>query len=423
MLGLYHVTRLAFPGEETGLQRFLQSVGVDVNVQSSDRDTPNGWALWVAQRYVTEYLEKSGWNANGLGDSRSFPYTGGFPRRFTDTTQYRPVNPGHLPPENLRYPLRWQPLTQMVDSVGDWATQVHITPHIGTVVRPLSFTTSEWLHLKTVRPPYKQPNAYRRVSKKDRATLQGKLIPHMLRRMQNVYEGGKEEVRNKQFRIQWWDNKFVSLGVVGVAYEKFAKIPRDNVLVTGLGEMMALHDATILAFREKLSHDLARPETTMRYLYTTKTGHTHRISDPRNSTGNASIPVDEFETFIRTMPHSEFPSASAVLCSAVATYVERQVTWRTNGTFMDTGYDVYFPKNTFPFFPEGLRGDVRVGFASIGELAKDCGASRVAAGLHFQPSVDEGSRIGRVVGEKTFETFRDLEEGRVPKSCHWCLRG
>lgn len=422
MLALYHVTRLVFPGDETLTRQFLQGAGVDPSVITSDKTTPHGWALWVAQRYVMEYVEKSGWNVNGLENSRSFPYTGKFPRRFTDTTQYKPVNPGHLPPGKLRYPLRWQPLTQMVDSVGDWATQVHITPHIGIVVKPLSFTTKEWLHLKPSRMPFKRPNCYRRISKKDRATLQRKLVPHMLRRMRNVFAGDSEEVRRKLFRIRWWDNKFVSLGGIGVAYEHYANISRDNVLVTGLGETMALHDAVVLAFREKVSNDLARPETIIRHLYHNMTNK-NRIPNPRNSTGNETIPVDEFQTLIRTMPHSEFPSASAVLCSAVTTYIERQVTWRTNGTFRDTGYEVYYPKGVIPFFPEGFQGDVRVKFPSIKALAKDCGASRVAAGLHFQPSVDEGHRLGRVVGEKTFETFRDLEEGRIPKRCHWCLRG
>lgn len=425
MLSLYHVTRLVFPGTELPLRVFLRSNGIDASLVTGDRGTPHGWALWVASRYVREYVERSGWNANGLmmrmSTTTQFPYTGRLPKPFTDTTGYSPVNPGHLPPDRLRYPLRWQPLTQMVDRVaGDWATQVHVTPHIGKVVKPLSFNASEWLLLRVRRPPYKRPNSYRHVSKRDLVTLKRKLVPHMLRRMRNVYTGWKNAVKRKLFRIHWWDNKFVSLGGIGVAYDQFANISRDNVLVTGLGEMMAIHDAILLAFKEKVAHDVARPETIMRHLY-----YKERIPNPRNSSSSSDgsmMAVEEFEPFIRTMPHSEFPSASAVLCTALTTYVERQVAWRTNGTFVDKGYDAYFPEDVFPFFPEGLRGDVRVKFRSIRALARDCGASRVAAGLHFQPAVDEGNRLGRIVGQKTFETFRDLEEGRVPKNCHWCLR-
>lgn len=76
-------------------------------------------------------------------------------------------------------------------------------------------------------------------------------------------------------------------------------------------------DAVLLAWKEKINHDLVRPTTVVQ--------QTDRYNTPEVITtfagpGNGidTFPVKDFQPYIRVMPHAEFPSGSSCICEAGA---------------------------------------------------------------------------------------------------------
>lgn len=448
MLGFYYMMLLAYENQAGPLHSYLMSHGVDPDVSRGDMKTPQGWAFWNAHRFVTKYLASDGWNMLGHDrpnklaymdlhtamrrrfnyrkwrkqnikrrfnkiDVEAVQYSGRFPRRYTDTTGYRPRNPAQLATSHLHYPLRWQPLTEHIDGYGDWSSQVHITPHIGEKVKPLSMDMDSWNNIRA-HPPYHRPAMYGKVSKPDRRTLLGDLVPHMFREMRGVFTSGAENKRQKQFRGRWWDNKFASLGSVGPTYDFLLGVPPAQVWVAGMGENMALHDATVLAWREKVRNDLGRPGPILRHLLKGKNVTVYDADDEMAR----SVPIEEWEPAVRTMPHSEFPSGSSVLCGAVVEFVRLHAEYKTGGNYTNPGMTHVYKAGMFPNLPNV---DITIRYETFDEIVDDCGMSRIWSGLHFRPSITEGARIGREVGRRTFDTWLALEQGRVPNHCRWCL--
>lgn len=192
-------------------------------------------------------------------------------------------------------------------------------------------------------------------------------------------------------------------------YNFHLDIPPHEILISKFGENIAVHDAGALVWRKKVKHDLGHPGPIMRRLLRGK-----NVSADKN----VSVSIDEWEPTVRTMPHSEFPSGSAVACSAVVHYVRLYAEYKSGGTFSNPGMTYIHRKGLFPNLPDI---DITIQYNSFDEIIADCANSPVWSGLHFKPAFKEDRRIGRIVGHRAFETWRDLEEGRVPRHCHWCL--
>lgn len=400
-LTYYYVLASLFPSLTSAgpILPLLKGVGINPFINRRNLDTPQGWATKASAKIIT-YLENDGWNSRGKTSSVLFP------KRYGDTTNYQPVNRAHW----VKYPLRWQPLTYSKDGYGDFAIQEHVTPHIGQTVKPLSMSLKAWNELSS-KSPYENPNKFRKMSAADKLSMKSKQIPDLLERMR---EPALNE--NKLFRSYWWDAKFLSLALISGYYEAVNGLPVESSYFFALGENMAFHDAVLLAWREKRKHDLARPVTIMKQLY----GPSRKFWTWRGiSRKPGFVKMSEWEPVVETMPHSEFPSASAVMCASVLGYVERQLNYNVQN-FTDRGYTITFPDAGIGGFTP-LKGSVTVKFKDIEELVKDCGDSRLWSGLHFKPSVEVGEGLGRSVGRSAFETYRDIYEGRKPQHCHWCV--
>lgn len=65
--------------------------------------------------------------------------------------------------------------------------------------------------------------------------------------------------RERLFRIYWWENKITSLRFFGLVYNaRNGLATSDGFFLSGLGESFTLHEASVLAWRDKRRHDLAR---------------------------------------------------------------------------------------------------------------------------------------------------------------------
>lgn len=397
--GILRMLKGEFPQEAALWGDFMKEIGLDPTDETRDQSTPVGWANTIADRHA-EYFARDG--LNSLGDDTRTNYR----QNFADSSGYMPQNPAHLPPDHLYKPLRWQPLTGPADGHGRFATQVHVVPHIGSKIKPLLLSEEEFV-TRTVPSPYESPNSENEMSRSDRGTME-KLIDEL-------FETSATLTASRVFLAKFWDNKFASVGFFPGFFSEALNLTLFEEAQNGLGEMIAQWSAIELAWKEKVRHDLVRPTTVIRRLR----GGQDVTAYINESVGAGSVSASEWEPIIPIQPHSEYPSASAVLCTASLEHTEFFMRRKVgpNGTIPSFSLNVTSSLAVFRV-PE----PVQVKFATLAEAAESCGTSRLWAGVHFSPSVGAGNALGSGVGKLAFDHVTDLISGRVPEVCARCMK-
>ena len=75
----------------------------------------------------------------------------------------------------------------------------------------------------------------------------------------------------------------------------------------------ALYEAVIVVWKEKVRHNKVRPPS---YIHTAANFQNADLTTYVVGVGEQQIKGSEFEAYIRTMPHAEYPSGSSCACSA-----------------------------------------------------------------------------------------------------------
>jgi len=383
-----------FPTEAASYATFLQTLGLSPSPSATDTSTLQGWANVIGKR-LADYFANDGWNSLG---ERSRTH---FRMPFEDFTNYTPSNRAGIPPRSLVRPLRWQPLPVARDRLGSFGTQIHVVPHIGRTANPLVITREE-LENRKVPPPYMAPSRTSGILEVDKMAVRG-YINELLNRSTTL-------TPMQRFLARWWNNKLLSTAALSTYYSREAHLNRFEVAQQFMGEMMAQHDALLLAWKEKRRHDLARPRSIMQHILAGQTVRTF-ISE---ETGVGDVRVEEWRPLLNEQPHSEFPSGSAAICTAAMEHIQAYVR-RKVGNVPEVR--IHYPAHSMPFPQPNA---VTVLFGSAMQAAKSCGESRLAAGVHFAPAVREGERLGVGIGLAAFRHVIELGEGRVPAVCARC---
>jgi hypothetical protein len=123
--------------------------------------------------------------------------------------------------------------------------------------------------------------------------------------------------------------------------------------------------------------------------------------------GTRLISGSDWNSFMRTMPHSEFPSGTTCVCVAFAEVMERfrktpgQVNMRWN-----------FPPGSSSREPGTVAANWIVKqWGSTEDFIRECSYSRVNAGVHFNVSVAATIELCRGVGAQAFDKFLPLSTG------------
>ena len=370
--------------------------GFDPRDRSTDKATAVGFGNAVGIR-TARWFARDGWNS--LGDLTRRNYR----QPFEDFSGYRPVNSAN----KLRFPLRWQPLIQG-NGLGRFNAQRHVVPFLGGV-RPLVLTRGE-VRRRRAPQPYRNMQS-RRLSRADRRTLLGLI--------RELFEVSAELTPEQRFFARFWENKFVSVGLFGVIYPPLVGLEGFGATRWALGEMLAQHDAMVVAWKEKRRIDAIRPVSAVRALVRGRRVRAY-VGRPRNV---SVVLAEEWEPLIPVQPHSEYPSASAMLCSASFEHGQllAEEAVRNNPRLArPPPVNVEFatlPPGSLPFDTEGLTS---FSFDSLADAARSCGVSRLWAGVHFRPSVPAGLALGKGIGRRAYEHVRDLVNGRVPEVCARC---
>jgi len=274
---------------------------------------------------------------------------------------------------------RWEPLEE-TNQRGYFVHQEHVTPHIGCTVTPMGMTREELMWRKSPNPNYN----YRREAE---LTVQ---------RMAELTD-------EKKMLVELFDNK-VTLAAA-ILLNVLSQNPGIDYVTAQwgvMGYLAAEFDATIMAWKEKVRWDRIRPTTVIQ-----------RWGDKKITTwagpflGTDEIRARDFQAYFRVMPHSEYPSGSACLCTSIAEYIDH---------FMEHAFDKESLTVTWVFAAGSSliepgatpSEDIVYTFEDMTDLAYVCGQSRLYGGIHFTAAVTQGHKLCEGLGTGAYEYALEL---------------
>jgi hypothetical protein len=369
---------------EWGLDPFI----CDAPNTCDSTDTPWGLGYAFAQDVWVEFGQTDGWNADGKL-SRTYnaiPY-----QDFRDPP-YTPVNdPWTLPKKTME---RWQPLLE-TDDRGFLFNQEHVVPQIGFSGRSVYLGDDYYCATTADEPDY---DYYEE-------------IPKVLKRMADLSDAQKVE-------IEVFDNKLRSIVPLFGQYMNAIGLGRGDFMYSWIDISVCtmLYEATQLVWKEKVRYDRVRPPSITHKLFAGQTITSYAGTDENGvSYGTQTFLADDWEPYIRTMPHAEYPSASACVCEGFAELM-RFVTGSDDFT-QQIGGPLRIQRAAFTSLVEPgstPAEDVTLEYSSWSEISEVCGRSRLDGGMHFDASVPAGAKLCREVGVKTAEAVLKIINGERP---------
>ena len=266
--------------------------------------------------------------------------------------------------------------------------QQHVTPHIGTMAKPAVLTREELDSRTAPQPNYDYDMEVLEVVERLRQTALSD---------------------DKKMMIEAFDNKLtVAVSVIG-AVAGTLMLGYEQTLNFALALTVGDYDATLLAWKEKVAHDLVRPTTWLQEQLGEVEIKTY--AGPYN--GVQTIKGKNFESYVRVMPHSEYVSGSACICQALMELTDR---WVELHGGVDPA-DLLIP---LPPMPKGSSRtepgvtpaqDIDKVLHGMQELRDICGESRLDGGMHFTKSVTASYELCSGVGVAASDYAYALADG------------
>jgi len=329
----------------------------------------------LAGAWITRSMNNDGWNHNGRWTKTGELCTHSVNcRPFEDYTGYVPVNGPHT----LVDETRWMPLVES-DGTGFFYTQEHVTPQLSVVDGLVG--TEEQMSRTVDDPNY-----------------------DLLAEMELTYERVASVTDEQIAMVSMMDSKLTLISQTWMGINGIHPLGFEESSLWAVGFIMAEHDATLNAWREKVRHDLIRP-----------TSVSHNLVPEKNVTwfDGTNISTSQWQPLIRVMPHAEYPSGSSAICRATADFlqlwVENIYGWENlETTWVMKAGDA---PSIFPAMEGYPKMDHEVTFKTLDELADMCSLSRLLGGMHFSASTQAGEDLVEGIGERSWETVLSLLNG------------
>ena len=117
------------------------------------------------------------------------------------------------------------------------------------------------------------------------------------------------------------------------------------------------------------------------------------------------ITGNDWLSYLRTMPHAEYPSGTSCVCAAYVEFMRRFlkadkfdpeviVTYKKGCSRRETG--------------RTPAADLDIVLSSFDDMIALCGKSRHYAGVHFEASIQAGNDLCGPVGAKCYEKYKSL---------------
>jgi len=312
------------------------------------------------------------WNFNG---KHATPEDGvECDRPWCDYTGYAPPNnPWKL--ENIK---GWQPLVED-NGRGFYYAQEHVTPHIYDA------------------PPFGVPN---------NKEFWGRETPDpeydLDREMELAYER-VASLAGDDRRIaiaERMDNKVLVFGaILNTLTAKYSMSMETQIWVC-VGYITAEHDAVVITWREKVRHSLVRP-----------TSYSKHVVEERMVdywTGE-KVSTKMWHPFIRVMPHAEYPSGSASICTVAYEFTAALIKDQFGDDDLATTWTYKAGSNKFA---KGLpKEDFVEQLDSLKDIQWQCGQSRLWGGMHFTASIEAAEKLVEGYGAEIYDYTLTLLNG------------
>jgi len=367
------------PTVQSALTGLAATWNVDLNIcatrSCADITTPWGLARSIVDDAI-DIFAKDGWNADGKlsGKYNLVPYE-----------DWRPIPYAPRSCSNLKC---WEPLTE--HAYGYLIKQQHVVPHIGATAKSFFLGDADICSRILPSPTFNYVTASQL----------------SLARMANLTDATKAEV-------EYFDPKLTSLGLLEVQYFQRRNISLDSFEFIQLDAAIfgAAYESVIVAWKEKVFHDRARPTT-----YVNKKFGSQKVF---SYLGNKEmiagwIPAKDWKGYVRVMPHSDFPSGSACVCTAFAKGMIELTGSDSVLTALGGPLSVTINRGASIYEKGKPAADVSFTWDTWSQVADRCGISRLNGGLHYDASVTGGAQLCSTIGTKVGVYFKALQAGQVP---------
>jgi hypothetical protein len=356
-----------FPTQASVFTQRMVNLGYNPSAATTDPATAAGVGNAIAAALI-DYCHKDG--SNQLGDlGGSGPYT--------DYTGYEPVNF----PEDLVDPGRWQPVRSAAGAV-----QRFLSPHWGKVT-PFAL---------------KSPDQFRPGPPPKVGTW---LFEQRLR--DTIRLGAELDDRGKM-SAEYWDD-FAGTDTPPGHWNRLAEevskrdqndLDKDVKMFFALNA--ALHDVSVAAWDAKRTYDYVRPISAIRNAYR---GQSIK-GWAGQGRGITTIDGGEWQSWIATPPHPEFPSGHSAYSNAAAEILKR---FTGSDTFV---FKVTFAPGSSRFDPGASpENTTTLDWQTFSEVAEDAAWSRRAGGIHFDEADFRSRVLGRAVAGLAWERCQQLLGG------------
>lgn len=343
----------------------------------------------IVAKLVYDYSIEDGFNQLGKDDGCVVNC-----RAYKDITGYAPVVNPYRPRGKSD---RWEPLLED-NGKGFFFRQEHVAAQIGTTAKFRYIPESDRLNRVAPKPLYTE----------DRTEEALKVIELM---------AGLDD--QKKVEVEVFDDKLIVgnaiidsfIGKCITSQYVDADFPAPEGTFLSLerfvsfvsGYLAAEYDSVVIAWKEKVYHDLIRPTSVIKRF-------------PNDITtwalgGVQTFPAKNFEAYKRVMPHSEYVSGTACLFQSAEDYIKDYMT----GMGLSTTFPVAFPE----FAPGSSKVEpgvvpaqsITLQYGSIEEMAAVGSQSRLNGGMHFEDSVPAAKAlcqgIGNIAAKGTFDLYKE----------------
>jgi hypothetical protein len=371
----YHVLNSLLPEYNQRWRNMLMSVGLDPDDDSLDPTSPVGIGNLAGQAIVEARTHDG---MNQLGDEGGCLYNC---LPYANYLDYKPVNTAY----ELNDPSHWAPYIKTTGN-GIFTVQQFVTPQYG-VTMPYSYTDPTAFPV----PPPTASDVNNFAAYKAQADI-------VLERSAALGDSDLLKMRAELF-----DNKYSGFGGAITNAVKLNRLSLNSYIHYWFTANLAAFDAGIAAWSEKYRHDAVRPYSAIPYLY----GDSPVTAWGGVGKGTVNdIPASQWRQYLDVADHPEYPSGSAIYCTAIAQASRR-----------------YFGSDTYGWLKEFEPGSSQIEpgitpataislyFPTWSDWESQCEQARVDGGVHFPASTEVAHLIGHPVGDLVYEFIQRHIQG------------
>ena len=365
----YRILNDRLPHGALKWRAMLEQVGLNPDDDSEDKETAVGIGN-LAARGMIEARKDDGMNRLGYAGRKYHP------QPFRDYTGFQPVNTAY----ELRDPSRWQPNMNPYGN-GVFTIQQGVTPQM-RLATPFTFTDPAKFKLDPpVSSDVRNIEAYRQQADEVLAASAG------LTDRQKVL-------------AEVFNDKFFTLGVIAGTTALRTKPMQVGEFVQYLATVeVAIFDAAIVDWHYKALYDSVRPFSAIRYLYGDQP--VSAWGGPGKGTVH-DITGNEWQSYLVTPDHPEYPSVSTSLCGAYTQAARLMLGGDeiNSEVVVKAGQSVVEPGIT-------PHEDVVLSWPTWTELSADCGMSRHWGGVHFRSAISSVKEFATDIGTRAYEFMQE----------------